>query len=89
MALASLVNPALLHAAALKAPANKEKWPGVVNPLHFPPKAKRVIYLFMSGGPSHLELFDPKPRLRALAGEELPKSVRGEQRFSANTSRAR
>ena len=54
LALASIVNPALLHAATLKAPANKDKWPGVVNPPHFPPKAKRVIWLTMAGGPSHL-----------------------------------
>src|SRR5437016_4983128 len=42
--------------------------------LHFPPKAKRVIYLFQSGGPSHLDLFDYKPRLRDENGKELPES---------------
>ncbi|MBX6311677.1 MAG: DUF1501 domain-containing protein [Isosphaeraceae bacterium] len=50
-----------------------------VNPLapkppHFPGKAQRVIYLFMHGGPSHLELFDPKPDLQRLAGQPLPES---------------
>src|SRR5688500_11802637 len=45
--------------------------------LHHPPKAKRVIYLFQSGAPSHIDLFDPKPNLRELTGTELPKSVRG------------
>src|SRR5690349_11958372 len=45
----------------------------VVGPLpHFPPRAKRVIFLFMSGGPSHVDLFDPKPRLRAENGKPLP-----------------
>ena len=41
---------------------------------HFAPKAKRVIYLFMHGGPSHLETFDPKPELQRLAGQPLPDS---------------
>ena len=41
---------------------------------HFPAKAKNIIYLFMHGGPSHLETFDPKPELGRLAGEPLPES---------------
>src|SRR5947209_6704640 len=41
-------------------------------PPHFPPRAKRVIFLFMSGGPSHVDLFDPKPRLKAETGKPLP-----------------
>lgn len=41
---------------------------------HFPPRAKRVIFLFMEGGPSHLDLFDPKPKLNELAGQRLPDS---------------
>jgi uncharacterized protein (DUF1501 family) len=41
---------------------------------HFPAKAQRVIYLFMHGGPSHLETFDPKPDLQRLAGQPLPTS---------------
>jgi hypothetical protein len=52
---------------------------GTLNPLapqepHFPPKAQRVIYLFMHGGPSHVDLFDPKPDLERLAGQPLPPS---------------
>src|SRR5262245_10804218 len=54
--------------------------------LHFAPRARRVIFLFMFGGPSHVDLFDPKPRLRQLDGQELPASVRGGQRLSANTA---
>ncbi|MFT5142159.1 MAG: hypothetical protein ACI80V_000380 [Rhodothermales bacterium] len=55
--------------------------PDPVGP-HFKPKAKRVIYLFQSGGPSHLELLDYKPRLRDMHGQELPDSVRGGQRLT-------
>ena len=53
---------------------------------HFAPRAKRVIYLFMSGGPSQMELFDYKPRLADFAGKELPDSVRGGQRLTGMTS---
>jgi hypothetical protein len=49
---------------------------------HFPPKAKRVIYLFQSGGPSQMELFDYKPRLREFQGQDLPDSVRKGQRLT-------
>ncbi len=53
---------------------------------HFAPKAKRVIYLFQSGGPSHLELLDYKPKLRSLHGSELPDSIRQGQRLTGMTS---
>ena len=53
---------------------------------HFPPKVKRVIYLFQSGGPSQLDLFDYKPVLNERNGEELPPSVRGEQRLTGMTA---
>ncbi len=56
---------------------------------HLAPKAKRVIYLFMSGGPSQLETFDYKPKLLSMMGNDLPDSVRGGQRLtgmSANQS---
>lgn len=59
--------------------------PGKMLP-HFAPKAKRVIYLFQSGGPSQLELFDYKPKLKELFGQELPASIRGEQRLTGMTS---
>src|SRR5688572_25402612 len=49
---------------------------------HFPPKAKRVIYLFQSGGPSQMELFDYKPRLVQLQGSDLPESIRMGQRLT-------
>jgi hypothetical protein len=61
--------------------------PGPLNLPHFQPRAKRVIYLFQSGAPSQLDLFDHKPRLRDLRGTELPDSVRGTQRLTGMTSR--
>src|SRR5687768_1076605 len=53
---------------------------------HFPAKAKRVIFLFQSGGPSHLELFDYKPALAKYHGQELPDSIRKGQRLTGMTS---
>ena len=55
---------------------------GVLDGFHFPPKAKRVIYLFQSGGPSQLDLYDHKPLLNEKDGEQLPDSVRGDQRLT-------
>ena len=52
----------------------------------FAPRAKRVIYLFMHGGPSQLDLFDHKPGLKKFHGQELPPSVRGKQRLTGMTS---
>ena len=42
---------------------------------HFAPKAKRCIYLFMEGGPSQMDLFDPKPKLNELDGKAMPESL--------------
>ena len=53
---------------------------------HFAPRAKRVIYMFMSGGPSHIDLFDYKPAMRELHGKELPESIRRGQRLTTMTS---
>ena len=53
---------------------------------HFPPKAKRVIYLFQHGAPSQLDLFDYKPNLAKLRGTELPDSVRKGQRLTGMTA---
>jgi hypothetical protein len=53
---------------------------GVVNPLHHPAKARRVIYLYQAGGPSHIELFDPKPKLAAMHMKPMPESfTKGQQ----------
>ena len=53
---------------------------------HFAPKAKRVIYLFMCGGPSHIDTWDYKPEVRAIHGQELPESIRNGQRITTMTS---
>jgi uncharacterized protein (DUF1501 family) len=53
---------------------------------HFAPKARRIISLFMHGGPSQLDLFDHKPQLQQRHNEELPASVRGNQRLTGMTS---
>ena len=71
-ALASLMNPRLF--AAEKSTPTTGHSMGVVNPLHFPAKAKRVIFLCMAGGPSHLESFDYKPKLAELDGKPMPDS---------------
>ena len=55
---------------------------GVLGEPHFPAKAKRIIYLFMSGGPSQLDLFDYKPLLNKRHGEQLPGSIRAGQRLT-------
>src|SRR4051794_16185722 len=82
LALASLLNPSLLRAASLSAgtgaapsAASKlDRWTGVIHPLHFAPKAKRVIFLTMAGGPSHLETLDYKPKLAEMDGKPMPES---------------
>src|SRR5438270_13337456 len=75
VALNSLLNPRLLAADAKTAASR-----GVINPLHFPPKAKRVIFLYQAGGPSHLETLDYKPKLAQMHGKEMPESLtKGQQ----------
>ncbi len=75
MALASLLNPRLAAATAQTGVSG-----GVIQPLHFPQKAKRVIHLCMAGGPSHLETFDYKPKLKELHGKPFPESfTKGQQ----------
>src|ERR1700680_4922473 len=59
--------------------------PGLPDLPHFPPRAKRVIYLFQSGAPSQMELFDYKPKLANLRSSELPDCIRQGQRLSGMT----
>ena len=75
IALANLINPTGVRANSLVDPGF------VVGP-HFPAQAKRIIYLFMSGGPSQLETFDYKPLLNERQGQQLPDSVRMGQRLT-------
>ena len=66
----------ILLRADLSGPTStkSDRWSGVVNPLHFAPKAKRIIYLYMAGGPSHLETLDHKPTLARMHGQPMPGS---------------
>jgi hypothetical protein len=79
VALSSLIDPSMLAAATSTSS-------GALRAPHFAPKARRIIYLFQSGGPSHLDLFDYKPKLDALFGKDLPPSVRMGQRLTGMTS---
>ncbi|MFN8006458.1 MAG: DUF1501 domain-containing protein [Terriglobia bacterium] len=82
-ALMSLLNEDIPSALAGELPnstATSSEFP------NFAPKAKRVIYLFQSGAPSQLELFDYKPKIAELRGTELPDSIRKGQRLTAMTS---
>lgn len=80
VALASLLSESTLADTTLSKPA------GLADLPHFVPKAKRVIYLFQSGAPSQLDLFDHKPNLGNLGGTELPESIRQGQRLTGMTS---
>lgn len=71
VALAQLMGSA---AAVDAAPTAGRAVPGAVNPLHFAARAKRVIFLCMAGGPSHLETFDHKPKLAQMDGQPMPAS---------------
>ncbi len=70
MALASLMNGGQFAGASYA----DGKWQGVTNPTHHAPKAKRVIHLYMAGGPSHLETLDYKPKLKEMHGKAMPDS---------------
>jgi hypothetical protein len=73
---------ALAELLAREGHAAAEPDRGVLGDPHFAPKAKRIIYLFMSGAPSQLDLLDYKPLLNQRHGEQLPDSVRGGQRLT-------
>jgi hypothetical protein len=78
IALADMLRPEMARAT-----------PGVLSELHHPPRAKRVIFLFQSGAPSQIDLFDHKPLLNEKHGTQLPDEIRGSQRLtgmSANQS---
>ncbi len=85
-ALASLMNPELFAAkpSALDSPPAAEH--GILGEPHFPAKVKRVIYLFMSGAPSQLDLFEHKPQMDELFDTDLPESIRKGQRLTTMTS---
>jgi len=78
-ALSSLLNPSLFA-------ARPRATSGALTTLQFPAKAKNIIFLFQSGGPSHIDLFDYKPQLKKVHGTELPASVRRGQRVTGMTA---
>ncbi|MEK7780587.1 MAG: DUF1501 domain-containing protein, partial [Verrucomicrobiota bacterium] len=82
-ALAALA-PNMLFAAEKKKPSLQDVMRGI-GP-HFPPKAKRVIYLHMVGGPSQMDLFDHKPVMNDWFDKELPDTIRMGQRITTMTS---
>jgi len=80
LSLGSLMSPTNAFGQSTFLNENKLRLP------HFVPKAKRVIYLFQSGAPSQLDLFDYKPELNKRNGQELPKSILGNQRLTGMTA---
>src|SRR5262245_2271262 len=73
-----------IGSAALASLLRSEGFAQTVAP-HFAPKAKRVIYLFMDGAPTHVDLFDYKPRLQKLHGTPIPDEYLAGKRFSTMT----
>ncbi len=78
LALASLLDRNLLRGGepqgGRESSGSPARWKGAVHPLHFPAKVKRIIYLYMAGGPSHLETLDHKPTLARMQGQPMPES---------------
>lgn len=83
--LGSMALAHLLQGNAYSALGTKSTTGGALTETHFPAKAQRVIYLFQSGGPSHVDLFDYKPILNERHGQDVPTSVLGTQRVSLMT----
>src|SRR5436853_3762155 len=81
--LAGIALAQMLHEDGLLAAAD----PLAPKQPHHPPTAKSIIWLFMEGGPSHVDLFDPKPKLQELAGQPLPESMR--PKFTAMSGTAK
>ena len=71
------------HAFSVRAePSLAESFGGILGATHHPPKAKRIIYLYMAGGPSQFETFDHKPAMKEMHGKELPASIIKGQRLT-------
>ena len=81
LALGSLGLRATMASAADASPA-AAAWPGVIRPYHVPPKAKRVIWLYMAGGMSHLDTFDHKAKLVEMNGQPMPESFTAGQQLA-------
>jgi hypothetical protein len=81
VALMNLLNRGAVAASAIPGAA-PNPFAGILPGPHVAPSAKRIIYLFMSGGPAQHDLFDHKPLLNEMNGQDLPASVRGNQRLT-------
>ena len=81
ISIGSMALATLLHEKTRASTSNQsEEWKGVLQPLNHPPKAKRIIWLYMAGGMSHLDTFDHKPKLTELHGQPMPESItKGQQ----------
>ncbi len=84
IALAAMLGPRLLHGAT-SSPRGRAH-PALPNLPHFTPKARRLIYLFMNGAPSQIDLWDYKPNLAEIYNTDLPESIRNGQRLTTMTS---
>ncbi len=82
LALGSLANPRLFSGGEPAGAPEGGRWPGILPSPHFPPRAKRVIHLYMAGGPSHVDLFDPKPELNRIHGQPFPASFTNGQQLA-------
>src|SRR6185437_7031641 len=82
LGLGSLALAGLLSDQRLAADSSAGPSPLAPRPTHFPAKAKRVIYMFMAGGPSQLELLDYKPKLNELDGQMVPPDYVKNKRFA-------
>lgn len=82
MGIGSIALASLLGKHGLAAPAKTMRNPLKPKPGHFPAKAKNVIFLFMAGGPSQLDLFEHKPKLTELNGRPIPESYTAGKRFA-------
>ncbi|WP_281541056.1 DUF1501 domain-containing protein [Maribacter aestuarii] len=86
LSLGAMIDPTSIFGNAPKGIPTDFGTGGVLGQPHFAPKAKRIIYLFQSGAPSQLDLFDYKPLLNKMQGQDLPESVHGGQRLTGMTS---
>jgi hypothetical protein len=84
VALAQLLSRDGLAVTSSGTPAHR--FGGLPDLPHFAPKAKHVIYLLQNGGPPHLDMYDYKPQMEQLRGQEIPASILGDRRFSTMTA---
>jgi len=86
LSMAAMIDPMGLFAKENILQSSPPIGGGLTGIPHFPPRVKRVIYLFQSGAPSQLDLFDYKPLLNKMNGQDLPESIRGGQRLTGMTA---